>query len=181
MLEARPVHEVTTLTVANPQRRELLAHLARQGATGNPGPTGSLGAQVDPAVSLRQIDADAFTIEVSKPGIAILVPNPAKCGQQMGGTGKGFAKTDNITIGGITCPATVQSDTTLQFTLPKVPGGIQFAQLVRSDGTVSNPASVYVQPVIDAPQPASRCVPGQKVRLQGSGFAPGMQVQGPGK
>jgi lysophospholipase L1-like esterase len=151
--------------------------LGPQGAPGNRGPAGRPGVQADQAVSLRQIDAEAFIIEVSKPGIATLVPNPARCGQQIEVTGKGFAKTDSITIGGITCPATVQSDTTLQFTLIKVPGGIQFAQLVRSDGTVSNPASVYVQPTIDAPQAALRCVPGQKVRLQGSGFAPGMQVQ----
>src|SRR5262249_16178254 len=126
---------------------------------------------------LRQIDADAIAIEASLPGIATLIPNPAKCGEQIAVTGKGFSKTDKITIAAITCPATVQSNTTLEFTLPAVPGGMQFAQLVQSDGTVSNRASLYVQPVIDAPQPASRFVPGQKVRLQGSGFAPGMKVQ----
>jgi hypothetical protein len=147
-----------------------------QGTPGNRGPAGRAGPEQDAALSLRQIDANAFYSELEKPAIALLIPNPGKCGGRIEVTGKGFRPNDKIMIGGVACDATITSDTTLQFTLPAVNGGVQFVQLVQADGVVSNRASVYVGPELNAPE-VTRHVPGEKVRLEGSGFAPGMQVQ----
>jgi lysophospholipase L1-like esterase len=92
-------------------------------------------------------------------------------------TGSGFEPTDTVNTSGITCPATVQSNNALQFVLPKVSGGMQLVQVARTDGTTSNRASIYVSPLLDSAHNGERHMPGSRVRLRGSGFAHGMQVQ----
>jgi hypothetical protein len=147
-----------------------------QGGPGNPGPNGKSGLEQVGALSLCQIDAGAFETEFDKPGIAIVAPSHAKCGVAVEVTGKGFKPTDKVTIGGIACAATIASDTTLQFVLPLISGGMQFIQVLQSDGATSNPASIYIEPALSISL-ATRHVPGEKVDLEGTGFRLGMQVQ----
>ncbi len=148
-----------------------------QGAPGNRGAAGRPGLKRDQPVSLVPITAADFRSELEKPAIAAVVPSHAKAGDRIEITGARFTAKDVVLVHGVACATTVESDTLGHFTLPNVPGGLQGVQLRRTDGTLSNSASIYVQPALDGGQMAPRFRPGTTVRFRGTGFASGIHVQ----
>ena len=79
-------------------------------------------------------------------------------------------------LGDTVCVTRVASDTALAFDVPIAPGGRQRVIVRQTDGTMSNPATLYVLPVLTGAQPSGRVKTGSLVQLIGSGFAPDARV-----
>ncbi len=148
-----------------------------QGAAGNRGAAGNPGTKRDQPVSLVPITAADFRTELDKPAIATVAPTHAKAGARVEITGARFSNGETVLVHGVACATTVESDTLAHFTLPNVPGSLEGIQIRKTDGTLSNQASIYVEPTLDAGQVAGRFLPGARVKFHGTGFAPGIHVQ----
>lgn len=151
-----------------------------QGSFADAGRVGYAGGRLSEPVSFRAIDADEFRRKLLEPSISHVSPLYAFAGDTVTLEGSRYTKTDVVLIDGTETKTQVVSDTMLHFVLPFVTGGSRTLQVRQSDMTLSNKASVFVNPrVISAQQEnqvKTRVRPGQKVIVNGSGFSEGTLV-----
>jgi hypothetical protein len=146
-----------------------------QGSPGSQGRTGSAGARG--TLSIQPISANDFRRELLNPAIAAITPPNARQNDAVTITGRNFTNTDVVLVDNVVAPTTVVSDTATSLQVPNVPGGVRTVRVRQADGTLSNPGSFYVMPQILSASPEGLIRPGSTVRLNGSGFAPGVRVR----
>jgi len=166
-----------------------------RGAIGAVGPRGNPGArfpqQDDPAtnqlaaIRIKAIQADDFRRKLLAPAIINLSPIAAKQGDPVTIDGLRFTADDVVLVMPTTaelsdqvgCATTYVSEKQLGFIVPAALGGQRRIQVQQVDGTLSNPATLQITPVIASVEPAARLRPGSEAVLVGSGFAPGCTVR----
>jgi hypothetical protein len=148
----------------------------RAGATGPPGaagPDGEVGSAGDHGRILLVVNDELPVIEFA---ILNVVPQSAGVDDPLTANGIGFAQGDVVEVAGTPAATSFLQAQTLTFTLPAVAGGVQSVRVRRADGTRSNAAGVYVVPRIASMTP-DRVRPGDRVSVEGSGFAMGSLVE----
>lgn len=140
-----------------------------QSSSGNPGGRG--------AISMEAITPGDFRQALEKPAIISVSPRPVKKGDTVYVHGLRFTPSDVALLDGVRCRTQVVSDTLLSFEVPLATGGSRRVEVQQQDGTLSNPDSVMVLPVVAGALPAGKLEPGTVVTLGGSGFAPGVRVR----
>jgi len=76
----------------------------------------------------------------------------------------------------VACVTTFVSDKELRFTVPAALGGQRRIHVQQVDGTLSNPATLLITPVIALVEPSARLRPGSEAVIVGTWFAPGCMV-----
>lgn len=148
-----------------------------QGAAGIQGPPGVRGQTYPDALRMRAVSADEFNRALSNPAITALSAATARQGDVVTAAGLRFTINDVAVLNGMLCETTVFSDTQASFRVPATTGGPGFVQMRQIDGTLSNKASLHILPSLASAVPSGRVSPGSTVRLNGSGFAPGLRVR----
>jgi lysophospholipase L1-like esterase len=153
------------------------------GVKGSSGPSGSRGVDgqkgfTQPAsIRFAPITTADFNIELTKPVIVSFAPQTAYVGDPLFVNGMRFVPGDQVLMEGldeqinVPCVTTFISEPLLTFTVPTVPGGYAFYEVVQSDGTHSaNRGTLLIRPKIDAVVPTGKVRPGEYYFLKGSGF-----------
>lgn len=165
---------------------------------GQPGPRGGLGdegpagAPGEPGgVSMSAITRQDFVLALSTPRIVSLSVLAAAVGETVTILGANLHPDDQIWVGpigrdpasgiatiaeGTRASMSPGGDTMASLVLPAVRGGMTGVQVRRSSGANSNVATIYVTPSLHHVEPEGRIWPGSRVRIKGSGFAPGAQL-----
>jgi hypothetical protein len=171
----------TSRTVADGQRGDP-GDPGNRGLNGNPG-----GHYEEGAVRLRPITKDEFARALLRPTITWLSASTVKEGDTVTVHGRRFTETDVVLVNGVKCTTNILSDTLLTFVVPAVEGGRQKPVVVKqTDGTLSNPYEILIETTLSHVEQngqssldiSSACfVPGTRITLVGSGFAPDAQIR----
>jgi hypothetical protein len=152
------------------------------GPVGQPGPAGHAGpvSGSDP-VKFVPIQPADFLTALAKPAIISLSTSYAHEGDQVSVNGKDLAATDIVKFQVsasvvVPCKTTVFSSTSATFVVPAVPGGPRAVFIEQSDGTRTNPSTLYVLPTVTGLENGPRVRPGTSTKIFGTGLAPGARL-----
>jgi lysophospholipase L1-like esterase len=148
------------------------------GSPGQPGRDGRAGGNFGArAVSLVPVTEDDFWRKATDPALVELTPTWVRAGDLVTAAARRLEPSDRLFIDGAPFPVTIVGAELARFTVPLLHGGQRLVEMRRADGRVSNPATIYVQPVLTPLASQERIRPGSRVTLQGSGFVRGMRVR----
>jgi hypothetical protein len=157
--------------------------IIHDGAAGKPGQPGQMGP-AGPAggyhgtFTTTVITEAEWQAALAAPHVAQVSPTQVSVGATVTLTGVNFRPDDVVQLAGTNCVTTYLSDTTVQFVVADVPGGVNppVVGVVRStDGATTKPFGLEVLPSVTFVTPGSAGV-GAQVTVTGTGFPPNAGV-----
>ncbi len=175
----------TTVCVPYPGYKGGPSTKGKVGAQGDPGAAGPQGTpgEAHPApIQFLPIDAAMFRQKLIDPAIETVTPAaaggpPLYEGDRVTIEGLRFAASDRVVVDEVPARTRFIDAEHLSFDVPAVAAGRRELQVLRTNGTRSNPATLSVSARVTAPAAGKRVRPGTMLELTGTGFAPDCRIE----